>query len=59
LTIKFTRHRAASPRAFSHQPSAISETTSRRANFTSPCLLIARNQPSAISLQPSEDFPDG
>ena len=36
LTIKFTRHTAASPLAFSHQPSAIRKTTPRRANFMAP-----------------------
>jgi hypothetical protein len=32
LTIKFTRHMAASPPAFSYQPSALSKSTTHRAN---------------------------
>jgi len=32
LTIKFTRHTAAPPLAFSFQPSALSKTTTRRLN---------------------------
>src|SRR6185295_18280225 len=32
LTIKFTRHTAASPPAFSYQPSALSKSTTHRAN---------------------------
>jgi hypothetical protein len=36
LTIKFTRHTAASPGAFSYQLSAISETTPRLVNFMAP-----------------------
>ncbi len=44
LTIKFTRHIAASPPAFSYQPSALSKSTTRRANSMGlVCLLLARD----------------
>src|SRR6266481_2734528 len=36
LTTKFTQHTAASPLAFSHQPSAISKTSLHLANFIAP-----------------------
>jgi hypothetical protein len=36
LTTKFTQHTAASPGAFSYQPSAIRKTTTHRTNFIAP-----------------------